>query len=61
MQGFVRSYSKVREIDPNDKPMVLGYYLAPDVPATQFFATNYAICDHWFSAIPTGTQPKSVF
>jgi hypothetical protein len=58
MRGFVRSYSKVREIDPNDKPMVLGYYMAPDVPATHFFATQYGICDRWFSAIPTGTQPN---
>jgi phospholipase C len=23
-----------------------------------FFASHYAICDHWFSAIPTGTQPN---
>jgi phospholipase C len=58
MKGFVRSYSKVREIDPADKPMVLGYYLAQDVPATHFFATRYGICDHWFAAIPTGTQPN---
>jgi phospholipase C len=58
MRGFVRSYAQIREIDPADKPMVLGYYLAGDVPATHFFATNYGICDHWFAAIPTGTQPN---
>jgi len=58
MKGFVRSYSKVREIDPSDKPMVMGYYSAQDVPATHFFATNYGICDHWFTPIPTGTQPN---
>jgi phospholipase C len=58
MRGFVRSYSKIREIDPNEKPTVLGYYLAQDVPATHFFATQYGICDHWFCALPTGTQPN---
>lgn len=58
MQGFVRSYAQIREIDPGDKPMVMGYYLAQDVPATHFFATNFGICDHWFAALPTGTQPN---
>jgi phospholipase C len=38
--------------------MVMGYYMAEDVPATHFFAANYGICDHWFAAIPTGTQPN---
>jgi phospholipase C len=32
--------------------------MAQDVPATHFFATNYGICDRWFAAIPTGTQPN---
>lgn len=58
MRGFVRSYAQQREIDPGDKPIVMGYYLAEDVPATHFFATYYAICDRWFTAIPTGTQPN---
>ncbi len=58
MRGFVRSYAQIRSIDPSDKPMVMGYYAAEDVPATHFFATNYGICDHWFTAIPTGTQPN---
>ena len=58
MKGFVRSYAQVREIDPNDQPIVMGYYTAADVPATHFFASNYGICDHYFAAIPTGTQPN---
>ena len=58
MKGFVRSYAGVRDIDPGDKPMVMGYYTAEDVPATHFFATNYGICDRWFASIPTGTQPN---
>jgi phospholipase C len=58
MQGFVRSYAGIRQINPADKPMVMGYYLAQDLPATHFFATNFAICDHWFTALPTGTQPN---
>src|ERR1043166_2376663 len=58
MQGFVRSYAQVRDIDAGDRPMVMGFYTADDVPAKHFFATNYGICDHWFASIPTGTQPN---
>ena len=58
MRGFVRSYAQLHGVDPGDQPMVMGYYNAPDVPATHFFATNYALCDHWFASIPTGTQPN---
>jgi phospholipase C len=58
MRGFVRSYAKIRSIAQNDQPIVMGYYQAEDLPATQFFAANYGICDHWFAAIPTGTQPN---
>ncbi len=58
MKGFVRSYASVRQINPNDQPIVMGYYTADDVRATQFFASNYGICDQWFTPIPTGTQPN---
>lgn len=58
MRGFVRSYAKIRHIAQNDQPIVMGYYQAEDLPATQFFASNYEICDHWFAALPTGTQPN---
>ena len=58
MRGFVRSYARLHGVDPGDKPMVMGYYNGPDVPATHFFASNYGICDHWFASIPTGTQPN---
>jgi phospholipase C len=58
MKGFVRSYASIRQINAGDKPIVMGYYTADDVPSTHFFATNYGICDHWFTPIPTGTQPN---
>jgi len=58
MGGFVRSYANVHPLSQGDQPIVMGYYMAQDLPATHFFATNYAICDRWFAAIPTGTQPN---
>ena len=55
MNGFVESYM-MRHPPPADKRLVMGYYAAPEVPAFDFFARNYTVCDHWFSALPTGTQ-----
>jgi phospholipase C len=55
MGGFVESYMK-RNPPPNDRSVVMGYYAQDTVPVFDFFARNFAVCDHWFSALPTGTQ-----
>jgi phospholipase C len=36
----------------------MGHYKANTVPALDFFARNFAICDNWFSSLPSGTQPN---
>jgi phospholipase C len=61
MGGFVESYVKFappNQPPPADPSLVMGYYDAAAVPIFDFFAHNYAICDHWFAALPTGTQPN---
>ena len=55
MNGFVESYL-MRNPAPTDKRLVMGYYTAQEVPAFDFLARNYTVCDHWFSSLPTGTQ-----
>lgn len=56
MNGFVASCDA---LDPaSGKPVVMGYFNADDLPTTHFFAQQFAICDHWFSAIPASTQPN---
>ncbi len=55
MDGFVVSYLK-RSPAPADKSRVMGYYDARSVPIFDFFARNFAVCDHWFASLPTGTQ-----
>lgn len=57
MKGFVQSYAR-RDPPPDDESLVMGYYLAPQVPMADFFAREFSICDHWFSSLPTGTQPN---
>ena len=55
MGGFVESYM-TRQPAPSDPSVVMGYYTKKAVPIFDFFARNFAVCDHWFCALPTGTQ-----
>lgn len=55
MNGFVESYL-MRRPPPSDRRLVMGYYTEAEVPAFDFFARHYTVCDHWFSSLPTGTQ-----
>ena len=56
MNGFVQSCPA---IDPvTQSPLVMGYYLAEDVPVADFFARQFTVCDHWFASLPAGTQPN---
>ena len=57
MNGFVASYMR-RQPPPADPSVVMGHYTAASVPVFDFFARNFAVCDHWFAALPTGTQPN---
>ena len=61
MNGFVTNYTHATakpQVNPGDQPPVMGYFTADQVPVTDFFAQNFAICDHWFSSLPAGTQPN---
>jgi phospholipase C len=61
MDGFVSNYASAKAAKPptaGSQPPVMGYFTAEQAPVTDFFAQNFAICDHWFSALPAGTQPN---
>ncbi len=61
LNGFVANYATAkgaRPPRPGSNPPVMGYYSADQAPVTNFFAEKFAICDHWFSALPAGTQPN---
>ncbi len=48
MKGFITS--------AGGNSQVMQYYSADTVPITDFFAHNFAVCDHWFAPLPAGTQ-----
>ena len=56
MGGFVQSYVSFSNPRPTDPGLIMGYYDQSAVPVFDFFARNYVVCDHWFSALPLGTQ-----
>jgi len=55
MGGFVQSYTNASP-PAHDLSAVTGYYKKNAVPTSDFFARNFCVCDHWFSALPSGTQ-----
>ena len=61
MDGFVTNYASAKgakAVASGSQPPVMGYFTAEQAPVTDFFAEKYAICDHWFSSLPAGTQPN---
>lgn len=61
MNGFVSNLATVKDLTPikaGDQPPVMGYFTPEQIPVTDFFAQNFAVCDHWFSSLPASTQPN---
>lgn len=62
MGGFVKTYVDAwrqnEHRPPTDPGAVMRYYDASSVWAYDFLARNYCVCDHWFTPLPTGTQPN---
>jgi phospholipase C len=57
MGGFIKSYLQ-SDPAPTDPKLVMGHYDASAVAMYDFFAREFAICDHWHAALPSGTQPN---
>jgi phospholipase C len=57
MSGFVQAYKDFTGSVVNASPP-MGFLAPKDVPISNFFAEQYMVCDHWFSPLPTDTQPN---
>jgi phospholipase C len=40
---------------------IMGYYDKSGVPAYDYLATQFAVCDRWFASIPTDTFPNRLY
>ncbi len=58
MNGFVSAIPQNVSSNPQDRRLVMGYFGADEVPMSDFLARNFTICDRWFCAVPSGTQPN---
>lgn len=57
MSGFVDAYFQSTGSRVKNPPS-MGFLAPADVPMSNFLATQYAVCDHWFAPLPTDTQPN---
>ena len=64
MDGFVASYaatllrSGATDADPGP---IMGYYRGADVPVYDHLASEFAVCDRWFSSVPGATWPNRLY
>lgn len=66
--GFVRNFArhgarqaKKEGVPPPDPCLVMGYFDGTDLPAYDYLAANFTVCDHWFSSVPGATWPNRLY
>ena len=60
MQGFVKSY--FIQFQSIERSRSIMYYFKPDkLPVLTTLATEFAVCDRWFSSVPGPTIPNRAF
>jgi phospholipase C len=66
MQGFVIDYanaiSQAKHLkEPVDPGIIMNCFTPDRLPVISGLANAYAVCDHWFSSVPTQTFPNRSF
>jgi phospholipase C len=68
-RGFIKNFIATRK-DPSGKSvsipneyhrLPMGHYGAQHLPAYDFLARNYCVCDAWHSSVPGDTWPNRLF
>ena len=67
-RGFVRNFLATRELSgrhveiPGEyRALPMGYYTEAHLPAYDYLARNYCVCDAWHSSVPGDTWPNRLF
>ena len=62
MQGFIWSYSDYVSSSADEGPQeIMKCFSAGDLPVLTTLASEYAVCNRWFSSIPGPTLPNRLF
>ncbi|MFZ0845144.1 MAG: alkaline phosphatase family protein [Pseudolabrys sp.] len=60
--GFVKNFAKEYPTSSDsERQNIMGYYKLGFLPGLHELATNYTVCDHWFSSLPGPTWPNRFF
>jgi phospholipase C len=59
--GFVQNFIDMKDPAPEDRRLPMGHYTAHHVPAYDFLARQYCICDAWHASVPGDTWPNRLF
>jgi phospholipase C len=60
MQGFVIDYHTVSQ-DITQAPNIMKCFTPETLPVLHTLASQYAVCDRWFSSVPGSTIPNRLF
>jgi phospholipase C len=61
-QGFVTDFTQLYPRAPiAERREVMGYYPYGFLPALDFLAYNFVVCDHWYASVPGPTWPNRFF
>lgn len=58
MSGFVADFATVNKDNPGE---IMQCYAPEQVPVLTTLAHEFAVCDHWFSSLPSSTWPNRFF
>jgi phospholipase C len=58
MTGFVQAFEQASGTSGQLCPPPMGLLPPAQIPVTSFLAREFALCDRWFAALPTSTQPN---
>jgi phospholipase C len=61
--GFAKSYAKVLKVTKPDDRIgeVMAFCTQDQIPVLYKLATEFAVCDNWFSSVPGPTMPNRLF
>ncbi len=59
--GFVQNFIDMKNPAPEDRRLPMGHYTAQHVPAYDFLARQYCVCDAWHASVPGDTWPNRLF
>ncbi|MDQ6816465.1 MAG: hypothetical protein M3018_03530 [Actinomycetota bacterium] len=59
--GFVQNFIDMKHPAPEDRRLPMGHYTAQHVPAYDFLARQYCVCDAWHASVPGDTWPNRLF